>query len=381
MNKQEYAQMMERRQFLKLASMGALGAVAMAACTTGDPDLDDAAQDDTLPELEWEMGTSWPTALDTIWGGAEVFADAVSKMSGGKFMIVAREGGALFPGLEVLQNVQSGAVNIGHTASYYYVGLAQVTAFGTALPFGLTYRQQNSWLHEAGGLELMQEIYAERFNTIQFPAGNTGVQMGGWFRKEINSIADMEGLKMRIPGLGGAVMQRLGVETVTLAGGEIFPALQTGTVDAAEWVGPYDDTKLDFQSVTDFYYFPGWWEPGPSLEVQIGLDRWNELPEAYQAIVKAAAHQANITMMARYDNLNPPAFAELLNGDDVEVLPFPDDVLNAAEEAAFELYDENAAADPDFKSVLDHWSAFRSDIQDWHATAENAMLTYQSVVG
>lgn len=381
MNKQEYAQMMERRQFLKLASAGALGAVALAACTTGDPDLDGAVQDGSLPDLEWEMGTSWPTSLDTIWGGAEVFADAVSKMSGGKFMITAREGGALFPGLEVLQNVQSGAVNIGHTASYYYVGLAQVTAFGTALPFGLTYRQQNAWLHEAGGLELMQGIYADRFNAIQFPAGNTGVQMGGWFRKEINSIADMEGLKMRIPGLGGAVMQRLGVETVTLAGGEIFPALQTGTVDAAEWVGPYDDTKLDFQSVTDFYYFPGWWEPGPSLEVQIGLDRWNELPDVYQEIVKAAAHQANIIMMSRYDNLNPPAFQELLNGNDVEVLPFPDDVMNAAEEAAFELYAENAAADSDFASVLDHWSKFRADIQDWHATAENAMLTYQSVVG
>lgn len=380
MNKQEYAKVMERRQFLKLASMGALGAAALAACTSGDADLDEAAADDGLPELEWEMATSWPTALDTIWGGAEVFADAVGRMTGGKFMITAREGGALTPGLEVLQNVQSGAIDAGHTASYYYVGLAQVTAFGTALPFGLTYRQQNAWLHEKGGLELMQEIYADRFNAIQFPAGNTGTQMGGWFRTEITSLADLEGLKMRIPGLGGAVMQRLGVETVSLAGGEIFPALQTGTVDAAEWVGPYDDTKLDFQSVTDFYYFPGWWEPGPSLEVQFPLDKWNDLPEEYQEIIKAAAHQANIAMMARYDALNPPAFQELVDSGDVEVLPYPDDVMQAAEEAAFELYDENAAADSDFKTVLDHWSAYRDEVQGWHATAEKAMLTYESVV-
>lgn len=378
MNKQEYAKLMERRQFLKLASMGALGAAALAACTTGDADLDEAAGGAGLPELEWEMATSWPTSLDTIWGGAVAFAEAVGRMTGGKFMIIPRESGALTPGVEILQNVSSGAVAAGHTASYYYVGLAQLTAFGTALPFGFTYRQQNAWLHEKGGLEMLQEIYAERFDTIQFPAGNTGVQMGGWFRREINSLADLEGLKMRIPGLGGAVMQRLGVETVTLAGAEIFPALQTGTVDAAEWVGPYDDVTLDFQTVSDFYYYPGWWEPGPSLEVQFPLSRWNDLPEEYQEIIKSAAHLANITMMARYDALNPAAFQELVDGDDVEVVPFPEDVMRAAEEAAFELYEENANADPDFRSLLDHWTAYRDEVKGWHATAETAMLTYES---
>lgn len=381
MNKQEYAKLMERRQFLKLASMGALGAAALAACTTGDDAVDTTIQEDnSLPEIEWEMATSWPTALDTIWGGAVEFADAVARMSGGKFMIIPREGGALTGGVEVLQGIQAGSLDAGHTASYYYVGLAQVNAFGTALPFGFTYRQQNAWLLERGGLEMMQEIYADRFNAIQFPAGNTGVQMGGWFRKEINSTADLQGLKMRIPGLGGAVFQKLGTETVTLAGGEIFAALQTGTVDAAEWVGPYDDTKLDFQTVTDFYYYPGWWEPGPSLEVQFPLDKWNSLPEVYQEIIKGAAHVANTTMMARYDALNPPAFQELKESGAVEILPFPDDVMNAAEEASFELYEENAAADADFRSVLDHWSAYRTEVKAWHATAENTMLSYESVV-
>ena len=391
METSETTQALERRDFLKLASMGALGAVALAACTDdgggddGTTTLAEAAGggengDTGLPQIDWEMATSWPTALDTIWGGAVDFQDAVTALTGGNFNIVAREGGALTPGVEVLQNVSAGNVKAGHTASYYYVGLAQVNAFGTALPFGLTYRQQNAWLFEAGGLEMMQEIYAERFNVIQWPAGNTGVQMGGWFRKEINSVADLQGLKMRIPGLGGAVFQRLGVETVTLAGGEIFPALQTGTVDAAEWVGPYDDTKLDFQSVTDFYYYPGWWEPGPSLEVQIPLDEWNNLPEEYQEVIKAAAYRANTTMMARYDALNPAAFQSIQDSGDVEVLPFPDDVMNAAEEAAFELYEENAAADEDFRSVLDHWSAYRSEVQNWHATAELSMLTYESVV-
>ena len=382
---------MERRQFLSTIAKGtlAVGAIGLAACDSSDDSSDTtaggaattAATQDTvdlsqgLPELEWEMATSWPLSLDTIYGGAVVFADAVSAMSGGKFKITPRASGEIAGGLEVLNVVQDGAVPVGHTASYYYVGQSPVTAFGTALPFGFTARQQNAWLYEGGGLELLQAFYAERFGVIQFPAGNTGVQMGGWFNKEINSVQDLQGLKMRIPGLGGQVMERLGATVQVLPGAEIFQALSTGAIDATEWVGPYDDTKLAFQDAAQYYYYPGWWEPGPSLEVQIPVSTWNELPAEYQAIVKAAAFEANTTMMARYDALNPPALNNILNSD-IELRRFPDDVLVAAETESFALYDEIASSDPDYKSILDNWSAFRTDIQKWHALAETAMLNF-----
>ncbi len=369
---------MERRQFLSLAAKGAFGAAALAACSTGDDDLDGALQADDLPTLTWDMATSWPTSLDTIFGGAQTFAERVTAMTGGKFTINARAGGELVPALEVLQSVQAKSVQAGHTASYYYRGLAEVVAFGTAVPFGLTSRQNDAWLWEGGGLELLQEIYRERFNVIQFPAGNTGVQMGGWFNKEINSLADLQGLQMRIPGLGGVVMERLGVTVQVIPGGEIFQSLQTGAVDAAEWVGPYDDTQLDFQSVADFYYYPGWWEPGPTLEVQFPADEYDALPQEYKEVLRTAAYEANTTMMAKYDVLNPPAFDAILADSSVQVLPFPDDVLQAAEEASFELYDENAAADSDFASVLDNWSAFRDEITRWHSYAEQSYLSYRS---
>ena len=376
MNKQQYANMMERRKFLKLASMGALGAAAMAACTTGDEALDEEAQDETLPELEWEIATSWPTSLDTIYGGAVTFAERVSAMTGGRFMVTAQPAGEVVPPLEILQNVETNSIKGGHTASYYYTGLDPTTAFGTALPFGLTARQQNAWLYEGGGLEMMQEFYAERFNAIQFPAGNTGVQMGGWFNVEINSLSDMQGLIMRIPGLGSQVMTRLGVTVQVLPGGEIFQALQTGAIDATEWVGPYDDTTMGFQDVTQFYYHPGWWEPGPSLEVQIPLPEWNALPSVYQEIIKTAAYEANMTMMARYDALNPQAFQDILDSTDIEVLPFPDDVMAAAEEASFEIFDENAAGNQAFADIYSEWQTFRDGIQQWHAVAETSYLSY-----
>ncbi|MEM7030234.1 MAG: TRAP transporter substrate-binding protein DctP [Chloroflexota bacterium] len=376
---------MKRREFLGLASKGAVGtaalstaAISMAACAGEDGAVDAVAQDSSLPTIEWEMATSWPVALDTIFGGAQTVAERVTAMSGGKFTIKARAAGELAPGLEVLNVVEQGAVPIGHTASYYYVGKSNITAFGTALPFGLNSRQQNAWLYQGGGLELLQEAYAERFGVIQFPAGNTGVQMGGWFNKEINSVADMQGLKMRIPGLGGKVMDRLGVTVQVLPGGEIFQALQTGAIDAAEWVGPYDDEKLGFHKAANFYYYPGWWEPGPSLEIQINKAEYDALPEEYQAILQAAAYEANMTMMARYDAKNPAALQTLINDSDIELLPFPEDVMKASEEAAFEMYDEFAAADTDFGSILKEWSSFRDGIQAWHGFAESAYLLYGS---
>lgn len=383
---------MERRQFIQASAFTA-AAVGLSACTgsavTGSTETEEpqatgagtaaeepteedvalaeeAQGDGSLPEISWDMPTSWPLGLDTIFGGAQVFADRVGAMTGGRFSITPRAGGELVPALEVLNAVESGGAPIGHTASYYYTGRSPVMGFGTALPFGLNYRQQNSWLYEGGGLEQLQAYYAENFNVIPWPAGNTGNQMGGWFNREVNSVADLQGLTMRIPGLGGAVMSRLGVTVQVIAGGEIFQALDTGAIDAAEWVGPYDDERLGLADAAQFYYYPGWWEPGPTLEVQINLDEWNELPAVYQEIVQSAAHQANTIMMARYDRLNPEALQRLIDGG-AELREYPQDVLDAAEEESLALYEEYGASDPAFAEIFEGWNPYRQQLQSWFA--------------
>ncbi|ABQ92355.1 TRAP transporter substrate-binding protein [Roseiflexus sp. RS-1] len=333
------------------------------------------AQTSEMPSLEWDMATSWPVALDTIFGGAKTVADRVAALTDGKFKITPRAAGELAPALQVLDVVQQDAVPIGHTASYYYVGKSPVTAFGTTVPFGLNAQQQNAWLYDGGGLEKLQAVYAKLFNVIQFPAGNTGVQMGGWFRKEINTVADLQGLKMRIPGLGGQVLTKLGVTVQVIPGGEIFQALQTGAVDAAEWVGPYDDEKLGLNKAAKFYYYPGWWEPGPTLEVQVNLDRWNELPKVYQEAIKTASAEANITMLARYDARNREALKRLVDGG-AQLRPYSKEILAAAEKAAFELYDEFAAKDADFKEIYEEWKAFREAIYEWNKVNEAGYTNY-----
>ncbi len=380
---------MDRREFLHVAGVAAAG-IGLAACSGKDGSDEDAegtgatevaaAQDDlgNLPEIEWEMPTSWPLNLDTIYGAAVVFADEVAALTAGRFKITPNEGGKLVPGLEVLQNVESGAYPIGHTASYYYTGKAELMAFGTSLPFGLTARQQNAWVYEGGGLELLQGFYADRFGVIQFPAGNTGCQMGGWFNKELTAVGDLAGLKMRIPGLGGRVMAELGVAVQQIAGGEIYQALQTGAIDAAEWVGPYDDLTLGFPEVAKFYYFPGWWEPGPALEVQINKGEYDKLPELYQQAIQAAAFKANTIMLARYDKLNPESLTKIEELGSVTILPYPDDIMAAAHDAAFALFDELAAADPDFKTLLDSWTAYRAGAAKWFGLAEASIINFNA---
>jgi TRAP-type mannitol/chloroaromatic compound transport system substrate-binding protein len=366
---------MKRRTLLSGAALGTGSAIALAACSqTGTTSTDTLATSDSgsraeLPTLNWDMATSWPLALDTIFGGAQVFCDRLSALTGGKFTITPRAAGELAPPLEVLNVVSQGAVPCGHTASYYYLGKSPALAFGTTVPFGLTAQQQNAWLYEGGGLTQLQELYASKFNAIQFPCGNTGTQMGGWFRKEIQSLADLQGLKMRIPGLGGQVMSKLGVTVQTLPGGEIFQALQTGAIDAAEWVGPYDDEKLGLNKVASYYYYPGWWEPGATLELQINLDEWNKLPPEYQEAIRTASFESNVTMLSRYEARNNEALQSLVDGG-VQLRGYSDDILSAAEKAAFELYDEFAANDPDFKAVYDNWKPFRDRLYAWNSLNE-----------
>ncbi len=372
MNRRDFMQTLAVRTTAATALGLAVGCGAQQAGVA--PQTDSAAAQD-LPDLSWDMPTSWPISLDTIYGGVETFVNTVSALTGGKFKIAPRAAGEVAPATEVLNVVQEGAFPIGHTAAYYYVGKSPATAFGTTIPFGLTPQQQNAWLYEGGGLELMQTFYAEKFNVIQFPAGNTGAQMGGWFRKEINTVADLQGLKMRIPGLGGQVMAKLGVTVQALSGGEILQALQTGAIDAAEWVSPYDDEKLGLNKAAEFYYAPGWWEPSATLEVQINLDKWNELPAFYQECVKAAAHVANTTMLARYDARNNDALKRLVEGG-AQLRTYSQEIMEAAEKATFELYDELAANDADFAKIFAEWQTFRASSYAWYAANEGRFTSY-----
>jgi len=375
---------MKRREFLRGAAAGVLGGLGLTLAACGQPPAPTAAggeqptaaaptaqapaQGSSMPAIEWRMGTSWPIALDTIYGGAVTVAERVAELSNGMFKITTFPAGELFPGLEVLQNVQQGTVESGHTALYYYVGLDPAWAFATSLPFGLTAQQQNAWLYHGGGEAAINKL-GENFNVISFAAGNTGTQMGGWFRREINTVADLQGLKMRIPGLGARVLGKLGVVTQTLPGGEIFQALSTGAIDAAEWVGAYDDEKLGLPDAAEFYYAPGWWEPGPSLHTVINLDAWKKLPKEYQSFLRVACWEANMNMLAKYDALNNDALERILaKGKKLRV--YSDEILNAAQKAAFELFAESAERSAAFKEIFPGWNSFRQKIQRWHQTNE-----------
>jgi TRAP-type mannitol/chloroaromatic compound transport system substrate-binding protein len=323
------------------------------------------------PEIRWRCTSSFPKSLDTIYGGAEVFSKALSEATDGKFQIQVFAAGEIVPGLQALDAVSNNTVELCHTCSYYFVGKDPTFGFGTAVPFGLNARQQNAWLYQGGGNDVLNEFY-KSYNVTNFACGNTGVQMGGWWRSEIKSVGDLNGRKMRIAGLAGQVMQKLGAVPQQIAGGDIYPALEKGTIDAAEWVGPYDDEKLGFFKVAQFYYYPGWWESGPTINLFINLDRWNELPKAYQAAVRNADSHANVDMMAKYDVLNPQALKRLV-ANRVQLRPYPAEVMQAAFNGTNELYAEIAASNASFKKVLDHWTPFRNDQYLWWQVAELTM--------
>lgn len=353
---------MDRRRFLRGALIGA-GAAAVGCDGSGEVSTVQSGQ-----RVMWRLTSSFPRSLDTLFGAAELFAARVEEMSGGRFKIRPYPAGELVPGLEVLDAVQQGTVQVGQTASYYYTGKNPALAFDACVPFGMTARQKSAWLHHGGGLELLRELFSD-FNIINFPGGNTGVQMGGWFKKELTSLADMEGLKMRIPGLGGEVMSRMGVAVQVIAGGEIYPALERGAIDATEWVGPYDDEKLGFHKVAKFYHYPGWWEPGPNLSFYVNKDAYAKLPPEYQAIVASACRDAEVWMTARYDAFNPAALKRLLETG-IQMKPFPADIMQKAREESVTLLNEYASQDATYKKLFDHWSVARDDMFRWFSTSE-----------
>jgi TRAP-type mannitol/chloroaromatic compound transport system substrate-binding protein len=359
---------MKRRNFIAGATAGALTpfvASASAAVVT--------------PQVKWRLTSSYPPSLDTIYGGAEILAHRVAELTEDRFQIRVFGPGDLVPGLQVLDAVQAGTVECGHSAGYYYVGKHKAFAFDTSVPFGLTARQQNAWMYAGGGLELMRELFAE-YNVLNFPGGNTGAQMGGWFRREVNTMADMKGLKMRIPGIGGEILGELGVLPQTLAGADIYPALERGAIDATEWIGPYDDEKLGFYKVAKHYYFPGFWEPGPQLSFYVNRDAWAQLPKSFQSAFEVACAEVNAKMLAAYDARNPVAMARLINRG-VKLHRYPQEIMQKAQEVAFQFYSDESAKNPLFKKIYTHWSQFRRLEHGWHNLAETSLeaFMYSSV--
>ncbi|MFB9269718.1 TRAP transporter substrate-binding protein [Bradyrhizobium erythrophlei] len=350
---------MKRRDFIKVTGIGAAGAAATLAAPA-------IAQ--SMPEIKWRMTASWPKSLDTLYGGAELMAKAVAEATDNKFQIQVFSAGEIVPGLQVLDAVQSATVEMGHTASYYYFGKDPTFTFGSAVPFGPNQRINQAWYLLGGGRELLNEFY-KSYNVTSLLAGNTGCQMGGWFRKEINTVDDLKGLKFRIGGFAGRVLQKLGCVPQQLAGGDIYPALEKGTIDGAEWVGPYDDEKLGFYKVAPHYYFPGWWEGGPILLAIVNLDKWHALPKYYQSVLEQAGHLSNSWMMARYDQANPMALKKLL-ASGTKLRPFPAPVMEASFKAAKELHAEVSATNANFKKVYDSLTSFSNNGYQWFQVAE-----------
>jgi len=347
---------MDRRSLIKHAGIAGVLAAGVAPAVQAQA------------AIRWRLASSFPKSLDTIHGAAETFAKKVGEMSGGKFTISVHAAGELMPAFGVVDGVQNGTVECCHTAPYYFFGKDETFALGCAIPFGLNSRQMTAWMYEGNGLKLMREFY-KNYNIVNFPAGNTGAQMGGWYRKQIKSMADMKGLKFRVGGFAGKVVERMGGVPQNIPGGEIYQALEKGTIDAAEWVGPYDDQKLGFNKVAPFYHYPGWWEGGPQLDVFVNNKAYDALSAENKAIVEAAAAYAHTEMQAKYDAKNPAALKQLV-ANKTKVVPFPKDVLDRAFKESMGLYEEISAKNPNWKKVYTDYANFRRDQNLWFRFTE-----------
>ena len=354
---------MQRRSFLTKSALGASAGVIAA------PSVAQAQK-----TVSWRMASSFPKSLDTIFGAADAFTRRVSQLTNGKFVIRHFAGGEIVPGLQVMDAVQAGTVEMGHTAPYYYFGKDSAFAFDCAVPFGLTSRQQTAWVDQGGGRELLREFY-RHYGIINFLGGNTGTQMGGWYRKPIKSLADMKGLKIRIAGFAGRVMERMGAVPQQIPGSDVYAALEKGTIDAAEWVGPYDDEKLGFVRVAPHYYAPGWWEAGPQLSFYVNAREWAKLPKDFQAALEAASFECHVTMQAAYDAKNPAALARLLkNGAKLAYFARP--ILQEAYKISAQVMEEEAAKNPRFRKIYQPWKRFRHDQNMWASVAEASMQNF-----
>lgn len=347
---------MDRRSILKNAGIAGVLAAGAAPAVHAQA------------AIRWRMASSFPKSLDTIFGTAEVFAKQVSDMTGGKFQISVHASGELMPAFGVLDGVQSGSVEMAHTAPYYFYGKDPTFCLGCTVPFGMNARQMDAWTNEGNGFKLLRDFYA-KYNLVHFAGGNTGAQMGGWFRKEIKTLADLKGLKFRTNPFAGRVLEPFGVVPQSIPGADLYPALEKGTIDALEWVGPYDDQKLGFNKVAPYYYYPGWWEGGPQLHFYINDKAWGALSNEYKAIVQSAAAYANTSMLAKYDARNPIALKQLV-GSGTKLRPFSQDIMNAAFKSAQDVYNELNHTNPEWKKMYADYSKFLADQNAWFRYAE-----------
>ena len=367
----------ERRAFVRKAAAGVVGAGALSSCE-GDGASNTTVQAGTVvsgPRVEWRLASSFVPSLDIIHGAPLRVAERIATLTEGHFTMRVFASGELVPGLQVMDAVQAGTAQAGYTAGYYYIGKHPALAFDTSVPFGFTPRQQNAWLYHGGGLELMRDVHAE-FDIINFPCGNTGLQMGGWFRNPVGSVADLRGLRMRIPGIGGEVMTRLGASVQVLAGGDIYPALERGAIDATEWVGPYDDLKLGFHQVAGNYYMPGWWEPGPTLSLHVNREAYDALPPAYQEMLAEVCREVNYDTLARYDAANPSALQTLVEEHGVAVREFPRDLMEAAWRESEAYLEDRAVESPEFRRVYDSFKSFRGTAYPYFAGNEQVYAAF-----
>ena len=350
-----------------------LTAATLVACGGSEKEVAKVEVEKKVETINWKMVTTWPKNFPGLGTGAENLAKNITEMSGGRLNVKVYAAGELVPPLEVFDAVSRGTAEMGHSAAYYWKGKAPAAQFFTAVPFGLTAQEINSWIYHGGGLKLWEEVY-EPFNLIPLTAGNTGVQMGGWFNKEINSVDDFKGLKMRMPGLGGEVLKKTGGIPVNLPGGEIFTALQTGTIDATEWVGPYNDLAFGLYKAAKYYYYPGWHEPGSSMEAMVNKTAFDALPKDLQLIVRSAARQATQDMLDEFTALNNDALKTLVEEHNVQLRPFPKDVLEALKAASEETLEEVAAGDEMSAKVYASFKEFREKVGAWHAVSERAYI-------
>jgi TRAP-type mannitol/chloroaromatic compound transport system substrate-binding protein len=358
---------MKRRQFIG----GLTGAAAVSACQPAAQTESASASTETF---EWKLVTTWPPNFPGLGTGVNTLVRYIEAMSAGRIRIQVYAANELIPALEVFDAVSRGTAEIGHGAAYYWRGQSEAAQFFCSIPFGMNAHEMNGWLYYGGGLELWREIY-EPFDLMPFPAGNTGVQMGGWFNKRIDSIADLEGLKMRIPGVGGEVLKLAGGTPVTLAGSEIFTALQTGSIDATEWVGPYNDLAMGLHQAARYYYYPGWQEPGPTLECIINRAAWDSLPDDLKAMVEVACQATNMDMTSEYMARNAAALRQLEENPNVEILNFPEPVLENLERLTFEFIEDLAASDARVERVWASYRTFLEESATWQRISEQAYLS------
>ncbi|MEM9003600.1 MAG: TRAP transporter substrate-binding protein DctP [Cyanobacteria bacterium P01_F01_bin.86] len=362
---------MKRRHLARQLTLGAAGAGLFSACSSQKVFTNDSPGD-SGPTIEWRMATSWLETLEIRFAAIQQICNRVSELTRGNFTIIAFPAGGIAPPQEILETVQSGSVECGHTSAHYSVSQNRAFTFASGLPFGLNPQQHLAWLYAGGGLELLRSLYAD-YNIINFPAGTTGSQMGGWFRRKINSLDEMKGVKMRMPGIAAEILQRVGVQTEKLPPGEILLALERDIIDAAEWVGPYEDEILGLNQYAPYYYYPGWQDFGSTQELIVNQEAYMELPEDYRKALELAAFESRASMLAQYDAANGAALQRLVSSG-TELVPFSEEILQELQNIANDLYNEYASQDATFQRIYDNWNTFRQNIYRWSNLSESSFV-------